>query len=282
MRELQDSNRKYADSEDGTKIFYDVCVVEDTKKPCLFFLHGLGGDLTAWDKERQALRGLGYSSVAIDIRGHGLSDRPKDQKSYAIENSVKDVLLIIRKERLEKPVIIGHCFGGMITIAFGGMYPKISRALILINTGYMVPKLTRIFSKNSLFFKILSAIPPLKHPKYADFSGFIGTGDYDLRRIYSDVRHTSPQSYLASLTHMLQFNVNDLLKNIAVPTLVISGTKDTIFPPAFAKDMAQKIKGSEISFIKGENHIVVLNNPDALTKNIAKYLRKVVIQKPLS
>jgi len=281
MKKFQDQSKKYVTSKDGTKIFYDLCIVTATKNPCLFFLHGLGGDLTAWDKIRQALRKLGYSSVAIDLRGHGLSQRPKDQKSYAIENSVKDVLLIIQKEGIKKPVIIGHCFGGMIAIALGGMHPKTPKALILINTGYTGPKLTKILSKNSLLFKILPTTPSLKHPKHADFSKFIGTGDYSPRRIYSDIRHTSMQSYLASLAHMLRFNANTLLKKISVPTLVISGTKDTIFPPAFAKAMVKKIKGAEISFIKGENHIVPLNNPNAVTQNIAEYLRKIEIQKPL-
>ena len=100
-------------SSDGTHINYEI---SRTKKNnhWLIFIHGAGGDLTAWRKERYFFHKKGYSTIAIDLRGHGKSERPKLLIDYSLDNFAQDVNTVLKHEKINNFSIISHCFGSMI------------------------------------------------------------------------------------------------------------------------------------------------------------------------
>lgn len=267
----------YFKSFDGAKIYYDKTVKD--KKKWLVFLHGFGGDLTAWDKEREYFTNLGISNLAMDLRGHGLSERSNNKSFYKLENFSKDLVSLIKEENLSDPVVIGHCFGGIVSINFQANNPKSSKGLILVDTSFKPP----FFSYNPVertFLKYLlemltEVVPDIKISGHRNFNKFINTGDWDIKRILSDILHTSLKSYLSICQNLVQVNARDLLSKIIVPTLVIEGTADTIFPPDIAKYLSKRIKKSELDLIPGANHILVLNNPKDLEKSIEGFLKKI-------
>lgn len=268
---------KYFISFDGAKIYYEKSVKD--KNRWLVFLHGFGGDLGAWDKEREFFKTLGYSTLALDLRGHGLSSKSKDLSFYKIENFAKDLNLLLEAEKIKKPVLIGHCFGGMVTIYFQTMFPDKSKALILVDTSYKPPfisphEVPHVFLKH-LFDFLIKIMPNIKTPGHADFKEFVGGPDIDLKRIASDIMHTSLKSYLLLCDQLVELDLKELLSKINVPTLVIQGSRDSIFPMEIAKYLHSRIKKSELDIIEGANHILVLNNPKQLEESIESFLTKI-------
>lgn len=276
-RKLSGSEEKKVKMSDGTYIFYEVHIIPDPKET-LVFLHGLGGDLTAWDEERKAFHELGYATIAVDLRGHGLSDRPADEASYHLNIFVSDILAVLDHEKVKHPILLGHCLGGMITLLIEGTHQKTARALVLIDTSCKPPYFGQVLGHHVLLNKIISLIaahvPDIRTPGHVDFSQFVGTGDFNARRILSDVLHTSLRSYLYICEHLVEYDATRLLHNITVSTLVIDGTDDSIFPPKVAKDLAHRIKHATIDLIEGVNHILIINNPNDLIQDIISYLKK--------
>lgn len=275
------SHSKLFTSFDGTKIYYEVSHGNITRKHTLVFLHGLGGDLADWSEEKKYFDKLGYKSITVDLRGHGFSERKNDVKSYQFDCFVEDIVGIINHEKLKKPIIIGHCFGGMITMILASKYPQIAQALILIDTGYKSPRLSSLVSKNNilrkLYLLIVKLAPKLYFKGHADNKNFIGSEDYDWRRLLSDVTHVSLKSYLMISEDLWNFNILSILKSISIPTLVIEGSNDSIFPPSIAKKIHKRIIKSDILLIKNANHILVTNNPVDLSLAIYSYLLKLNI-----
>lgn len=270
---------KFTKTSDGTKVFINILypqVKNHLHLSELIFLHGLGGDLTAWDKERAVLQNLGYTSLALDLRGHGLSDKPENKDDYSLSRFAKDVMEVIKKEKIKKPVIVGHCFGGMIALSLAAIYPKIFSRLILVDTSFKLPFFAKPFANHGFFQKIIQLIaeksPLTKNYNHVDFSRFIGTTDYDWKRILSDVLHTSLHSYLLICDQLLQFDASSLLKKIKIPTLVISGKRDRIFPLRIAKELSERILHAKLISVPNANHIIVINNPTELTNEIHKFL----------
>lgn len=268
---------KFLKSFDRTKIYYEKN--EGKKNRALIFLHGFGGDLGAWDKEREYFKSLGYSTLALDLRGHGLSSKSDDINFYKLENFAQDLKVLIEREKIKNPVILGHCFGGMVATYFQTRNPKISRALVLIDTSFKPPFISphgvqEIFLK--YLFDLLAKIAP-NNPSFshADFNQFIGTPDIDLRRILSDIMHTSLKSYLLLCDQLVELDAKKLLSKIKVPTLIIQGAEDSIFPIEIAEYLHSRIKKSELDIIKGANHILVLNNPLELNESIKNFLTKI-------
>lgn len=71
------------------------------------------------------------------------------------------------------------------------------------------------------------------------------------------------------------FDASDVLKNISVPTLILHGADDTIFPPEVAQEMAEKIKNAELSFMTDTNHISVINDPKKVKNGLSEFVEKV-------
>ncbi len=268
---------KYFASFDGAKIYYHK--ITQDKNKWLVFLHGFGGDLTAWDKEREYFTRLGISTIAMDLRGHGLSARSGKKDFYKLENFAKDVEALIIKERLKKPVIVGHCFGGMVTIYFEAQFPNRSQGLVLVDTSYKPPFVSyngveRVLLKQIIGL-MLKFMPDLKKEGHRNFNQFIGTNDLDARRIISDILHTSLKSYLTICDNLIDLNAKELLNKILVPTLVVEGSQDTVFTPQIAKYLSSRIKKSQLDLLPGANHILVLNNPNDLATAIEGFLKKI-------
>lgn len=268
---------QYFKSFDGAKIYYTKSVKDQNK--WLIFLHGFGGDLTAWHKERAYFTHLGISTLAMDLRGHGLSERSNNKNFYKLENFAKDVQTLLIHESIKNPVIIGHCFGGMVAIYFQSLFPKSSQALILVDTSFKPPFLSdNLASKvllTHIFNLLAKVVPDIGKIGHVDFDKFKDTSDLNLKRIFSDILHTSLKSYLMLCDSLISMDAKNLLDKISVPTLVIEGINDSIFPPYIARYLHKRIKKSQLNFIPDANHILVINNPKDLEKSMEDFLKKI-------
>jgi len=265
-------------SFDGTKIFYETMGDNYKRKP-LIFLHGLGGDLSSWAPEREKLWSLGLPSIAVDLRGHGMSDRPEKSENYSLINFADDINKLIEKEGLIKPIIVGHCFGGMISLILAGRYLDKIGGLILVDTTYKTPLIGKNFFIHKpihLMLRLIEKIAPGLHIKgYIDIKRFKNTPDYDIVRIVSDIARVSLRSYLMMFNHFVNYDASLWLKKINVPTLVIVGEKDSIFPPDMALALHKRIIKSKYRLIKKANHILVINNPHDLVEAIYDFVSEI-------
>jgi len=262
---------------DGVELCYIVAPAKNFQKnKAILLLHGLGGSCTAWEEEQKLFHELDYTTYALDLRGHGLSGRPIHKNDYNIDKFVADIKALIDHEKIENVLLVGQCFGGMMAINFATMYPQIVQKLILIDTSYKPSLFIEKYVDQRVVAKILTTvakISPNWHPnKYMKYTSFIGSGDFDKKRIFQDVVHTSPRSYLLTLNTVLSYDASSKLKDISSQTLVISGEADRVFPTSISTYIAQNIKKSKLAKIPNANHILVITNPKEVTESIIDFL----------
>lgn len=261
-------------SFDNSKICYQY---KKKGSMCLLFLHGLGGDLTAWNPERTFFEELGYSTVAIDLRGHGLSEKSDSKEFYDFINFAQDIEFFIQKNKFKKVILVGHCFGGMVSLYIAARKKVHLDALILIDTSYKPPVfLGRNKLEQGLLRHVVSflafILPNVELNKHVDFTKYIGTEDIDIKRFTSDVLHSSVKGYLLVCEKLTGYNTKKLLDLISVPTLVLEGEEDSIFPPEISKYISKRIKRSKFEMIPEANHILVINNPYEVNNSIDEFL----------
>lgn len=275
-REIKNFTSGKFTSFDGTKIYYEISGSKNSSKT-LLFLHGLGGNLTAWDPQRKYFEKLGFRTIAIDIRGHGLSDRPKDRTKYKPEIMAKDILVFIEKFKLKNFILVGHCLGGILSLILTGRDDVKPKALILIATTYEFPFYARLLQRSKILnisSDALNQLPLFGRAGQAQLTKFRGTHDLSPRRITSDIIHTTAQSFVSLYSNILIFNGKKFLKNIKCPTLIIHGEKDIFFSPKIAMGLNKYIRNSELILLPNANHILVLNNPDEINRVIDNYLKR--------
>jgi pimeloyl-ACP methyl ester carboxylesterase len=81
----------------------------------IVFIHGFGASLDSWRFMVESLKNE-YRLVLLDLKGHGFSDRPYDEK-YSVQDHARVVLGLIRYLGLDDVVIVGHSFGSVVALA---------------------------------------------------------------------------------------------------------------------------------------------------------------------
>jgi len=266
-------------SFDNIRINYSI---ERVSEFFLVFIQGVGSDLSSWKKVRQFFHKRGFSTLAVDLRGHGLSERPYSDQDYKLEYFTQDLHKIIKKEKIKKFILIGYCFGGMIAIKFHELFPSLSKAYVFINTVPRARLSLRLLHKLSFLWYALNKILEKtgrknKNYHYAKSEKFIGTGDWNLIRIYSDVKHTSLKSWIFTFETIAKFDGVKTLKSIKKPVLILQGLKDSLVPPKMAKEMHLMVKSSKIDIIPDVNHLILLNKPQILERRILLYIEAIEI-----
>jgi len=262
---------------DGIKITYDIH--RKKNKLFLIFIHGLGTNKTIWKKERKILEERGFSTLAVDLRGHGLSERPKEIKDYEIDKFAKDIFYILKKEKIKKFVVVGHSFGGIVLISFHKLYPSLSKGYVMIDSTYKLPnKFLKKIKKHPFIMDIIEKIASKikrKEIKKENSENKRINLDWNLFKIIKWIYETGFCSWVYTLEEIAKFNGLNILKTIEQPVLILQGENDSIFDLKIAKKMKKLIKNSKLEIIPYENHHIIINNPEEITKKILDFIQKV-------
>ena len=106
--------------------------------PPLLMLHGLTGHR---DDFVQQLPELGRARRVLvpDLRGHGDAERVGNASAFGFDRLVADVLGILDGEGIEECHLLGHSFGGMVSLRFVLAHPERVRSLVLMSTSPFAP-----------------------------------------------------------------------------------------------------------------------------------------------
>ena len=278
----------YIISFDGTKIWYKI---KRKNKPFLIFIHGWANDWTTWKKEITFFERKGYSTLALDLRGHGRSDKPEEKKKYELKCFAKDIYEIIKKENVNNFVLIGHSMGGMIALEYYKLFnkEKYNKGLILCDTT----------CKNVLEHKKINFISPFikhvldfiishehinkehfRHLKDIDLTNYKHASDYVI--FYEGLHNTPMKSVFSCMESMMKFDASSILRKINVPVLILEGDEDKLLPKIDSIQLYHEIKNAEIDFIPKGRHFINLESPQLVDKYIFNFLQKHNLEVSLS
>jgi len=234
-------------------------VLSDKKSvKTLVFLHGWGVDSKLWFKIASELINKNYSLYFLDLPGFGQSQIPNS--NYDIDDYKKIVYEFVKKLGLKNINLIGHSFGGSISIKIASENPIFLEKLILVNASGIRYSSTPKKIK-TLLAKIVSPLfsPSFMQPFRFKFYQMIGSEYLNIpamSRIFKKV---------------VSQNLLPILLEINKPTLIISGDKDKITPVALAKKMNEKIKNSKL-IILSAGHFSFLDQPEEFIKALINFI----------
>ncbi|RJQ15710.1 alpha/beta hydrolase [Candidatus Woesearchaeota archaeon] len=260
-------------SFDNAVIYYDYVRKEE---PVLIFLHGLIHNHTIWKKEVDFFSEKEFSTLSVDLRGHGKSEVPLSLSAFKIENFANDVHEIIKKENIKHFILIGHSLGGMVILKFLELYPHEADKAVLIDSGYENPwKSIEKYHLTPLLDQFLSRLFENKklQKKYfhdVDFSKF--DNKYDVYYWLQGLKGTSLQTVVACFKGIIDLDEKHILPNIAIPVLLIHGDKDNKIPLREAISMKQHIKNSKLVILRNASHDTPLFQAEKINKAVASFL----------
>lgn len=99
-------------------------------------LHGVAQHGGIFDEMGRRLSALGHTVLAVDLRGHGKSDR---EPPWSTDAHVADVLETLEAEGVERVTWVGHSFGGRVAAALAAQSSELTQGLALLDPGLGVP-----------------------------------------------------------------------------------------------------------------------------------------------
>jgi len=273
---MTETQRKRAVSRDGTEIYYET-YLQDGQKPQLLFVHGVGGDLDAWQFILRPVLAAGYGSMALDLRGSGYSGHPRGLKSYAMERMTEDILSVIEAEELEKVTVIGHSGGAVCSLAFALAHPDKINKLILLSPSYAPPRYGRSKALRALYAPFITALalisPKARKPWHSPYPRGKHHQEVEVYGLARTIYKNSLASYLLISKTLIHIDFEGALPEVNLPTLLVAGEKDGIYPASVAGVMREKMPDATLKVIPGANHVLPLNNPKEVAEAILQFLR---------
>jgi len=104
----------------------------------IVLVHGLASNAMLWEGAALALVQLGHPVIAIDLRGHGLSDKPED--GYDMSSVTEDLaglLTAIAPRGYSMPVVCGQSWGGNVVIELAHKYPHLVSGVVPVDGGFL-------------------------------------------------------------------------------------------------------------------------------------------------
>ena len=103
--------------------------------PAFVLVHGLASNARLWDGVARRLAGAGCRSAAVDLRGHGHSDKP--ETGYDFETIAEDLRRLIGAlgPGFERPILVGQSWGASVVLDFAVRHPDLTRGIVLVDGG---------------------------------------------------------------------------------------------------------------------------------------------------
>jgi pimeloyl-ACP methyl ester carboxylesterase len=80
-----------------------------------------------------------FRVIAIDLRGHGLSDKPHTSEAYGLE-MVEDIAALMDQLGIQRAHLVGYSLGGFLSLKFAVMHPERVRTLSVLGAGWVSPE----------------------------------------------------------------------------------------------------------------------------------------------
>lgn len=96
-------------------------------------VHGLASNARTWDGVAARLAAAGHEVAALDLRGHGRSDKPDD--GYDVPTVADDVAAAIVRLGFDRPVVAGQSWGGNVVVELGARHPDRVRGIVGVDGG---------------------------------------------------------------------------------------------------------------------------------------------------
>ena len=244
------------------RIFYAYHASKRLKAPSLILIHGAGGNHQLWGHAVMSVQAADV--YAIDLPGHGRSGGAGRSEIAGYAAFVIDFMDALQ---LDRSVVAGHSMGGATAMTTALEYPERVSGLVLVGTGARLRVLQSILDGTlSDFEGTISLICEYAYSPHAP-ARLVREGQRQMLEVAAQTVHDDFAACNA-------FDVMGRLGEIRCPTLVLCGTEDALTPAKYSGFLVDGIDGAELETIKGAGHMVMTEEPTAVSESIEAALQQ--------
>jgi 3-oxoadipate enol-lactonase len=258
-------------TSDGVRIAYDAWGPRDGSP--VLMIQGLGMNARAWALQRGAF-GRHHRCIAIDNRGTGHSDAPPGP--YDLVRMAQDAIEVLDAEKIASAHVVGASMGGVIAQILGVVHPDRVHSLTLACTACRHHEWRR-----ELLAEWAEQVTDHGMTALTDdgMRWLIGSRLHRRFGVFVNVLarvliQTKPQAFAAQVAAILAMpdDMRFELHAITAPTLVITGSQDTLTPLGDAEELAELIPTAKLYVLRAAAHGLMAEAPNAFNDAVLRFL----------
>ncbi len=250
---------------EGVDLFYEEAQGDD---PSVLLVHGWCCDHSYFAPQVEYFANRGHRVVAVDLRGHGRSDKPR--QTYTMQVFADDLAWVCERLELAKPVVVGHSMGGIVAFDLAARYPDLPSGVVMLDAAVVLPSAARA--------AIPGLLQKLRSPSYRETlrdyvanSLFIPTDDRERKGRILEAMSSAPQHVVVSAFEGLRdYDPTEATGGLAVPAVYIAA--DEAQPRSdmnrFHELAPQILYGKTV----GSGHFCQLEVPEQVNAMIDRFL----------
>lgn len=234
-------------------------------------LHGSFASHRWWQPALALLPGEQFTCYAPDLPGCGLSERPDDPASYAVEALAGALADLIDGLGLWNVHLVGHSLGAAVALSYAMAHPGRLRSLALVSApspqgtptppeGYAL--LEQMRSDRGLLAQALASIMPAHAP------------DPFFQSLVDDAQGQAPAAFSAAARALEQWRIDRAdLQQLRLPVLLIWGDRDQIVDRQVQTALLLSIPGANnLEVLRGCGHSPMLERPTAFAQVLLNFI----------
>ena len=246
--------------------------------------HGLAASLHDWDDLLPELSDAGYAGYALDLLGHGESEKPSNVHDYSIDATFEHFSKWIDSlGRTEPLILIGHSLGGGLSLLYAQRYPERVRGLVLINPFYemnqLPPVMQKVFRYQLINTSLIERTPYRLFRFLVDMTSFsFYVGNRESHVLPEHIRYQTAWDYKRAASGI--YNIPRTIRSmdldfstITQPTLLLWGARDqTLLPLSFSelKNRLPNLKGTHV--MPNCGHVPHQCHPETFNPHVMRFL----------
>lgn len=251
--------------------------------PTVLLLHDIGGSHRAFAPQVESLALGGHRAVAWNMPGYG---RSAPVEPYTFKALAQSCAALIDALCVPGVTLLGHGIGGMVAQEVAARRPELVNRLILCGAPSRVPppelvddaarqRWRRDFldlhcalltnGKKSMSEIALATVPRLIGPRALPEG---------VQLAVSCMAEVNPAVWARAWAASADFDRDENLPLLRVPTLLVAGEHDTEAPPALLQRMADRIDGCSYAELRGIGHLMQLEAPEQFDALVLDFLER--------
>lgn len=234
----------------------------------LVFVHGWTCDWTFWRAQIPAFSKQARV-LAVDLPGHGESDRPPDKSAYTMEAFARGVEAAMRDAKVRRAVLVGHSMGTPVVRQFYRLFPEKTLALVFVD-GSLWPFAPRAASE--AFLAPMRADYPRARAQMLEGMLRPMHSDAERERVKASMMRTPAHVAVAAMEALLD-EANFKEDAIKVPALAVLARS-----PFWAADAEQRFRrlapDLEFRLWDGVSHFLMLDKPEEFNRTLNDFLTR--------
>ncbi len=251
----------------------------------VILIHGFGTSTFLWRNVAPAISDAGHTAYAIDLFGHGESDRPFDA-DFGIAAQAEYLDAAMTALRVARGIIVGIDIGGDVALRLAATRPERVEKLVLINTpafdeipGRDITQMQRSTAKFAFRTTrgILGAAPLIE----GVLKGSVSDPETQMP-VKLIARYLAPFVGKDGVSHLLtlasSITEDDMeevdLKTIHVPALIVWGEADQWLDPKLPDRLVNALPDGRLVRLAGVGRLVPEENPEQMSELLLDFMRR--------